>query len=349
MIRWLDRKPINRELIDQLLHQSQESNQFTNGGPGVKQLEETIRTLLEIDENKSIIAVNNGTSALHALVLALRLQQKGQNGRPLRFATSSYTFPISAQGPMSDSLIVDVDEDFGPDLDLIPIEEVDGLVVTNLFGHLVNIQKYLDWGEKYQKLILFDNAATSSSYYNGKNSLNYGVGSIISFHHTKPIGFGEGGAIIVDRSLENEVRKIINFGYDLEKCDQIWLPEGNNYKMSDIMAAYILQHFISLPQIKRSHQDLYSYFWRRIPESFRFPNYSDQVPFTSCLPVIFPKEIELDQFRSVEVKKYYKPLKLEGLSLDFYRRIICFPCHRSMTIEDVDYILEQIQSFDKSD
>ena len=38
--------------------------------------------------------------------------------------------------------------------------------------------------------------------YESKIQIN-GDGSIISFHHTKPLGFGEGGAIIVDKNMKN--------------------------------------------------------------------------------------------------------------------------------------------------
>ena len=55
------------------------------------------------------------------------------------------------------------------------------------------------------------------TFYKGRNSCNYGNGSIISFHHTKPFGFGEGGAIIIDSKYEEGARRLINFGISNEK------------------------------------------------------------------------------------------------------------------------------------
>ena len=37
---------------------------------------------------------------------------------------------------------------------------------------------------------------------------------ILSFHHTKPWGFGEGGAVICETFDEKIVRQLINFGVD---------------------------------------------------------------------------------------------------------------------------------------
>ena len=82
--------------------------------------------------------------------------------------------------------------------------------------------------------------ATPYTFFKGKNSCNFGIGATISFHHTKPLGFGEGGAIIVDKKYEKNIRCLINFGIDL--TEKYWVKEGNNYKMSDISAVYILQY-----------------------------------------------------------------------------------------------------------
>lgn len=343
-IKWLSKKNVDPTRIADLLAPSIAQNQFTNGGPAVKKLESTFRTLFEIDDTKEVIVVNNGASALHALIGALQMESQ----KILKFATQSYTFPISAQGPLKDSLIVDIDSDGGLDLDQVCPSKVDGIIVTNILGHVVPIKKYIDWSTKYGKILLFDNAATSFTFYNGKNSLNYGLGSIVSFHHTKPIGFGEGGAIIVDRSLAHNVRCIINFGYDLVKLDQLWRPEGSNYKMSDVSAVYILHYLETFPRVRDTHRQLYSYFLNHLKEIQGvqiFPNFSDETPLVSAMPVIFPFPVNVDGFIAlgIEAKKYYKPLILEGKSIELYSKIICFPCNVGMTIQDVDRILNAIR------
>ena len=45
------------------------TNQYTNGGPSVRKLEEFIRNKFEIQENKAVICCNNATSALYALYI----------------------------------------------------------------------------------------------------------------------------------------------------------------------------------------------------------------------------------------------------------------------------------------
>jgi len=340
-INWLNKKPINSELVTKYLSESLLLNKFTNGGPCVKYLESLLFDLLEVAPHKSLILVNNGTAALHAIISMFNLTFN----RELKWATSSYTFPVSAQGPLKGSLIVDIDEDCGPDLTQIDPNQVDGIIVTNVLGHLTNLDKYQQWVTQHQKILILDNAATACSYYHNTNSINIGTASIISLHHTKPIGFGEGGIIIIDKEYENHIRKVINFGYDMIKMDQLWHPEGSNYKMSDIAAAYILQYLTNYQHIKHTHLQLYQQFLdglKDISDVTPFPNYSERVPFVSCMPVIFSKKISLDEFKDypIEIKKYYKPLNLEHTkSMDLYNRIICFPCNIDMKKEDVDYFL----------
>ena len=86
-------------------------------------------------------------------------------------------------------------------------------IVTNCFGHLQDLDRILHFLLKYDKLVIFDNAATPYSFYNGVNSCNLGNASFISLHHTKPIGFGEGSLAIVDKHLEEQVRIACNFGF----------------------------------------------------------------------------------------------------------------------------------------
>src|SRR5207248_6172619 len=128
-------------------------------------------------------------------------------------------FPSSRQGPLKNSLIVDIDARTGaPDLTAIAAltQPYDGIIVTNVLGNLVPIDDYQDFCQQHKKILIFDNAATPFTFYQGRNSCHAGLAAIVSFHHTKPLGFAEGGCIIVDRQYENVIRHTLNFGIDNE-------------------------------------------------------------------------------------------------------------------------------------
>lgn len=365
-MKWVPNKSINHNRVQDLLQESLACNQFTNGGPLTTKLESLIHSSLELDSSKSVVCVSNGTVALWAVAAALEIFHSETLKTPLRFATQSFTFPASAQGFLSNAIIVDIDIDGGPDLSSFDPNSIDALIITNVFGNVVDIQKYQSWADSHKKFLIFDNAATSFTCYNGKNSCLYGNASTISFHHTKPIGFGEGGAVIIDSIYEKSLRNVINFGIDnTSPSTACWNRKSGNYKMSDIQAAYIYQ-FIesnSILMIKSHIQSLYSHFKNSIASfspkdagglqptcsSFRmFPNFSSEIPFVSCLSIFSPhSNLIIDEllYNNIYCRKYYKPLLPLKNSNIFYDNIICISCNTDMTIEDINKIISILQKY----
>jgi dTDP-4-amino-4,6-dideoxygalactose transaminase len=341
MIPWVPKKTIDYNRVQNLLSESIEANQFTNGSPIVNQLEIRIRNLLKIDESKSIVCVSNGTVALWAVVAAI---EKYHN-KDLQFYTQSFTFPASAQGYLDNVIIVDIDDECGIDLSLIDINKCDGIIVTNIFGNIVDISKYEKWGKEYNKFIIFDNAATSNTFYKGKNSCNYGTATTLSFHHTKPIGFGEGGCVIIDRKYERSLRNIMNFGIDNTSLFGRWDRKGGNYKMSDLQAVYIYQYLDNFDKIVKKTTKLYNHFLENtctLPLIKTLPNFSDGTPFVSCICIIVENSREIIERllkNNIYCRKYYNPLIDTKNASKLYNKIVCITCNTDMSLEDIDRIV----------
>lgn len=69
----------------------------------------------------------------------------------------------------------------------------------------------------------------------GEQRVRKGQTAVFSFHATKIIGAGEGGAIVThDKAEANEYRKMSNFGIDPDGISRSW---GTNAKMSEYNAA----------------------------------------------------------------------------------------------------------------
>lgn len=342
-VRWIPDKHINQERVDQLLLHSIESNQFTNNGPVVNILEKSIRDKLQIEDSKDIIPVCNGTVAIWVAVNSI----ESHLNKSLRWATQSFTFPPSAQGMLRDVIIVDIDADGGLELTNELKDRVDGIIVTNVFGNLVDIRKYVDWCNSNSKYLIFDNAATPYSFYGGKNSLNYGHASTISFHHTKPLGFGEGGAVIIDKLFSHDLKLLINFGIDNNSANPTWNRLGSNYKMSDISASYIVQHIEKLDEIFSKTTALIDYFKEKTNNKISlYPNFADKNPLLSCLSLLIKdKSLDIEsKLKEVGVfcRKYYKPLLPTVNATKIYEDIICIPVHPDITFNDMDSIIDII-------
>jgi dTDP-4-amino-4,6-dideoxygalactose transaminase len=338
-IKWVPNKPIREDTVRRLMADSVRTNQFTNNGPNVQLLESTIRRLLKISDTKAVICVSNATHGIWSVVSAFELY----HNKDVQCATQSLTFPSSAQGYLKSAYIIDVDTDGGIDVTQIP-NNVDCVIITNIFGTVVDIQKYIDWCKLHNKLLVFDNAATPYSFYKGQNACNYGNAAIVSFHHTKPIGFGEGGCVIIDKQYEESIRKIINFGFD-EK--HLWNKLGSNYKMSDISAVYILQHLEGFSEMINKHANLRDYFIANLPDKIKmYPNFADD-SFHSCFCILTENSDFYHQRlleNNVMARKYYEPLTPTPIANDLFYNILCIPCNVDMGYSDIDMIISILKN-----
>ena len=350
MINWVPDKNINYEKIKLLLQKCEKNNQFTNYGPNVELLEKFIHSKYILDDNKSVIAIVNASLGLQILTYAFNLY----HNKDIQWATQSFTFPPSNQGTLKTSIILDIDLEGGLDLNEVN-NDIGGLIVTNIFGNIVNIDKYVKYCDKNNKFLIFDNAATHYTFYKNKNSLNYGNGCVISFHHTKPFGFGEGGAIIVDKKYENIIRNMINFGINNKNDGNYYSMHANNCKMSDISAVFILQYLYDyFDIIILKHRDLYNYFIKQKNNNNLdielYPSFHDNNNINiSCFCILFKNEelslkikkkfLENDIF----CKKYYHPLKETKNTCIIYDRILCLPCNKDMNYSDIDNIVNLIK------
>ena len=347
MLNWVPNKSIDIELVNKLLKKSIETNHFTNNGPNVQLLESFIKDKFKIDEDKSVIVVTNGAVALHSITSGIQYTEN----KMIAWATQSFTFPPSAQSNLSNVEIVDIDREGGIDLELLD-ENINGVIVTNIFGNVVDIDKYTEWAKQTDKFLVFDNAATAYTFYKGKNCLNYGNGCIISFHHTKPFGFGEGGAIIVDKKYEHAIRCLNNFGIGLT-TNNYWVKEGNNNKMSDISAVYILQFLMNnFDKIVNHHNDLYKYVKYKIEKCDNpittwklFPSFHyNDIIVPSCLCLLFDSYDDNIRLKLLEnniyCRKYYYPLKNTKVACEIFDSILCISFTTETTKEDVDRIFE---------
>ena len=150
------------------LQLSEVTNRYTNGGPCVGLLEDRLRGLLEIDDDRAVVATCSGTAALHATIGALWLVRGC-----FPVAVQAFTFPCAVQQLLSGSCVVDVDPGGGLDLSQVP-DHVGGIVVTNSFGHLLDLDRYEAWRRETGKVLVLDNASTPATYWRGRNSLNMG-------------------------------------------------------------------------------------------------------------------------------------------------------------------------------
>lgn len=309
-LTFIENKIYDYSRINELLSLSVRDNHHANHGPMTRLLEEAIRHIIHLNEGREVVAVSSGTAALH---LACGYTEYTSGKAKLRWVTSSFNFFSASLGPLKDVTYIDCEADgrFSlKALQALPLDSYDAVVLTNIFA------QYPDWGdviefcECHSKWLVIDNATGLLDRPASAKTLKDPI-EIISAHHTKPWGVGEGGFIICDYDQASVMRKLSNFGVGLPGNTRSWAA---NYKISDLASAAIYDRLERMPHWAK----FYKWQSRRM-KSLMLDSNLNIKPLTlrkapispvAHTPFIAPIPFEpiSSGSRPITIRKYYRPL-----------------------------------------
>ena len=248
---------------------------------------------------------------------------------------SAYTFACQSQGPLANAVPMDCEADghISPQrVDALPDDAFDGVIVTNLLGGTAQIRAWEEMARRRNKILLFDSALGFGTTYEGVPLGRFGAGECFSFHHTKPLGFGEGGGITVPRKHEMTLRSLINCGRG-EGIDTGAL--SMNGKLSDPAAAFLLDRLRSFEALRVAHRAQ----WERIARiasriGLEVLSPSEETGFATCAWLAAPGPIEDVTLNDLPVVlgRHYPPLVENALvARQLYRRSVVVPTHPGLS------------------
>lgn len=205
---------------------------FLAQGPRVEALEQSFSTMVGVEH---AIATSSGTSALHALLVALGI------GHGDEVVTSSFTFIASTNSIVytgAKPVFVDIDP---PSFNLNPklleaaiTKRTKAILLIHLFGLPCEMGAVIPIAEKYGLHLIEDASQSHGAKYDGMSVGSFGHG-VFSLYATKNITSGEGGVITTNSfSVAEKCRELIRHGM---RQPQIYEELGHNYRMSDIHAS----------------------------------------------------------------------------------------------------------------
>lgn len=227
-----------------LLDKSYSSNTFTNSGPLAIAAEKCMNEYLG-PEIESMVCSSN-TAGLTASLIALGLQGK-------RVIVSNNTFAATLNALISAGsipIIVDVDPitweiDVDTVASVVEQFEIEGLLFTRVHGFRRDITPLLDFCIKSSIKVLIDSAAAFPATPNEyRDSIDYL--EVFSFHATKPLGIGEGGAVIGPKNLIDDVRCASNFGLTKPSSS---FGDGINAKLDEFASARLIAGIANFPDL----------------------------------------------------------------------------------------------------
>ena len=233
-----------------------DSGWLTNGGPLVAEFERRVASETEV---KHCIATCNGTAALELVIRALDLVGE--------VIVPAYTFVATAHALAWHGLrpvFCDVD----PATHTLDPERVArtisprtaAILGVHLWGRSCDVAALAAVASERAIPLLFDAAHAFGSAYQGKPIGGFGACETFSFHATKFVHCGEGGAVTTnDDRLAERVRQLRNFGF--AGGDRV-TSLGINAKMSELSAAVGLTSLDSMATIVAVNRQNYEAYRR---------------------------------------------------------------------------------------
>lgn len=282
------------------------------------------------------------TDALEIAALALNICPGDEVILP------SYTFVSTANAfALRGAIPIFVDSELNhPNIDAERIEEkisskTKAIIIVHYAGIACDMDAIKYISQKYGIPIIEDAAQAIGAKYKDDFLGNFGCLATFSFHETKNVNCGEGGAIVVnDNSLYPVIEIIREKGTNRsaflrsEVDKYTWVSLGSSFLPSDLLAAYLYGQLLNYDNIQLHRNALWSAYDHILSDSVKKSQFNFSTPFipsyakgNSHIYYLVVKDLE---FRT----KLIDLLKGEGiLTVSHYVALHSSPFGRQFSIQ----------------
>lgn len=244
--------------------------------------------LRSLTASEEVLLTPSATSALELMILASGLKRGDEVIVP------SYTFSSTVNAICLFGCIP-VFADINPQtmninehlLEALITPKTKAIMTVNYGGGSPDYTIIADICKRHNILLLEDAAQSIGASFNGRMLGTFGAMACLSFHETKNVQCGEGGAVIVnDKSFLDRVKIIREKGTNRHefvagKIDKYsWKELGSSYLMNEITAAYLLGQLEEADQIFKQRlynaHELNDYLETIVDENISVPSFTRQ-------------------------------------------------------------------------
>lgn len=336
---------------------------------------EMLRGLTDVDQ---ILLTTSCTHALEMCALILDLQPGDEVIMPsFTFVSTANAFALRGVRPV----FVDIrDDTFNIDERLVDEAITDrtrAIVVVHYAGVACEMAPLQALAARRNIVLIEDNAHGLGGTYQGARLGGIGSMSTLSFHETKNVHCGEGGALLVQDAALFERAEIIRekgtnrsrfFRGQVDKYT--WVSLGSSYLLSDLLAAFLstqLQEFAEIQTRRHAIFDRYQAEFSGWAEdrNFRFQICPDdrQHPahlFSMLAPDLQTRTAFIDHLNGEGVKAvfHYVPLHSSPYGMTFgdaylpvtddvSDRLVRLPLYPELNAEDLERVCRAVKSFQR--
>lgn len=227
----------------------------------------------EIGTKKALLTTNC-THALEMSALLLEIQPGDEVIVPsFTFVSTVNAFVLRGAKPVfidcrPDTL--NMDESL---LERLITRHTKAIIPVHYAGVGCEMDTILQIAAKYSIPVVEDNAHGLFGKYKGRNLGTFGVMATQSFHETKNLTSGEGGALLINEPRFIEDAEIIRekgtdrsrfFRGQVDKYG--WVKMGSSYLPSDILAAFLFAQFEKYKEIQARRQHIWEFYKHNLAE-----------------------------------------------------------------------------------
>jgi UDP-4-amino-4,6-dideoxy-N-acetyl-beta-L-altrosamine transaminase/UDP-2,4-diacetamido-2,4,6-trideoxy-beta-L-altropyranose hydrolase len=353
------KQTIDDDDIEAVINVLKENNYLTTG-PKVSEFENKVALKSNM---KFGVACNNGTSALHLACYAIGITKNDEVIVPAISFVASANCVLYCEGT---PVFCDIDEDtmnIDPEkIEKLITTKTKAIIAVDFAGQLCNYDKICEIAKKHNLYIIQD-AAHSIGHSN-----YYGDIVTFSFHPVKHITTCEGGMCITNN--ENFYKKMSYFrthGITRDfKQREIsgehyyeMIDLGFNYRIPDLLCALGISQLNKLDSFVKRRQEIAEKYEKSL-SNISLKNKFNNVYhlYVIKLDEKFDRDIifKMLKKRNIGVNVHYMPIYLHPYyeSLGYtkglcpiaekvYKKIISLPIFPTMTDEDINYVIYQLQ------
>lgn len=366
--------PIHKPYLDEddfeAVNKSLRTTFLSGDGPDCREFESKFAEYLGV---KHVLFVNSATSALE---LAFR----AKNFKPgSEVIVPDFTYTSSALGPLYNNLkikLVDVYSDNGS-IDVSKIESAVtkntvAIVPVDYAGIPADMDPINDIARKYDLYVVHDTAQSVGSTYKGKKTGTLADVSTFSFHGTKNMTTGEGGALVTDNDeLAAHVKVLREKGTDkytfisnnITRGYYEYIDIGNSYVQSNILGALGVSQLAKLDRMNEMRKATADYYIDNLKNirGLDFLRLTDKsVPNWHLFGILVSpddKEWIMDALRAEGImanihynplhrNRYYKDLASDESmpgAVSFFSKFLRLPFYSGITKEESQKVIEAVK------
>jgi dTDP-4-amino-4,6-dideoxygalactose transaminase len=321
------------------------------------------------------------TNCTHALEMSMMLLDVGPGDEVI---CPAFTF-VSTANAIALRGATPVFADVRPDtlnldearLEALITPRTKAIMLVHYAGVACAMDRITDIAARHQVPLVEDNAHGLFGSYQGRALGSFAPLATLSFHETKNVTCGEGGALLInDRSLVERAEILREKGTNRSRFFRgqvdryTWVDVGSSYLPSDMLAAYLLAQLESAEAIQQRRQEIWTMYqmelasWAAaigarmptVPEGCTHPAHI----FYLIMPSLAVRTAFIDHLRSHQVLAvfHYQALHLSDMGRRFNGHVgqcpvtemaadhlVRLPLFFQMTHEDQRQVLDAVTSF----